>query len=130
MSDDLGKLVLRVGLGGLLLFHGIHKLLNGLDPIKGMLAAHNMSDTLAYGVYLGELVAPILVIIGLFSRIGGLLIALDIVIAVVLAGLSKAMTIGPIGGYGLEVETFYFVTAVAVSLLGAGRFAVGGGRWN
>ncbi|MDE2182031.1 MAG: DoxX family protein [Alphaproteobacteria bacterium] len=130
MSDDLGKLVLRVGLGVLLLFHGVHKLLNGLDPIKAMLASHNMSDSLAYGVYLGELVAPVLVIIGLFSRIGALLIAIDMLVAVVLAGLTRVLAIGPTGGYALELEAFYFVAAVAISLLGAGRFSIGSGRWN
>lgn len=130
MSEDFGKLVLRLGLGGLMLFHGVHKLLNGLDPIKSMLAAHNMSETIAYGVYLGELVAPILIILGLFSRIGGLLIAADMVVAVVLAGLPRLTMLAPSGGYALELEVFYLVSALAVTLLGSGRFSVGAGRWN
>ena len=130
MSEDFGKLVLRLGLGGLMLFHGVHKLLNGLDPIKSMLAAHNMSETLAYGVYLGELVAPVLIILGLFSRIGGLLIAADMVVAVVLAGLPRLTMLAPSGGYALELEVFFFVSALAVTLLGSGRFSVGAGRWN
>ena len=86
MSEDLGKLLLRVGLGGLLLFHGVHKLLNGLGPIKVMLGNHNISDVVSYGVYLGELVGPILIIVGLLSRIGGLLIAFNIIVAVLLVG--------------------------------------------
>ena len=130
MSEDFGKLVLRLGLGGLMLFHGVHKLLNGLDPIKSMLAAHNMSETIAYGVYLGELVAPVLIILGLFSRIGGLLIAADMVVAVVLAGLPRLTMLAPSGGYALELEVFYLVSALAVTLLGSGRFSVGAGRWN
>ena len=54
MQEDLGKLVLRLTVGGLLLFHGIHKLLNGIAPIKAMVAAHHLPDAIAYGVYLGE----------------------------------------------------------------------------
>lgn len=130
MSEDLGKLVLRLGLGGLLLFHGVHKLLNGLAPIKAMLAAHNISDTIAYGAYLGELVAPVLVILGLFSRIGGLLIAANVLAAVLLANLANVLALAPSGGYALELELFYFVGAVAVTLLGAGRFSLGDGNWN
>jgi putative oxidoreductase len=130
MSEELGKLLLRLGLGGLLLFHGVHKLLNGLDPIKAMLSAHNMSDTLAYGVYLGELVAPLLIILGLFSRIGGLLIVIDMLAAVALAGIPRLAMIGPSGGYALELEVIFLVSAIAVTLLGAGKFSLGGGRWN
>ena len=47
MSEDLGKLVLRITVGGLLLFHGMHKLLNGIAPIKAMVAAHGIPDAVA-----------------------------------------------------------------------------------
>jgi putative oxidoreductase len=130
MSEDLGKLALRLGLGGLVLFHGVHKLLTGLDPVMALLTARNMSETLAYGVYLGELIAPVLVILGLFSRIGGLLIATNMAAAVLLAGLANVAVIAPSGGYALEMEVMYFAAAIAVTLCGAGRISLGGGRWN
>ena len=130
MSDDLGKLLLRLGLGGLLLFHGVHKLLNGLGPIQSVLAAHNLSKSVAYGVYLGELVAPVLIILGLFSRIGGLLIALDMVIAVTLLRAGSLLALTPDGGYALEAEVLYLMGGLAIALLGAGRFRLGDGSWN
>jgi len=130
MSDDLGKLLLRLGLGGLLLFHGVHKLLNGLGPIQSVLAAHNISNSVAYGVYLGELVAPVLIILGLFSRIGGLLIALDMVIAVTLLRAGSLLALTPDGGYALEAEVLYLMGGLAIALLGAGRFRLGDGSWN
>lgn len=37
--EDAGKLLLRLAVGGLMLFHGLHKLLDGVDGISGMLAA-------------------------------------------------------------------------------------------
>jgi putative oxidoreductase len=131
MSEDLGKLLLRLGLGGLLLFHGVFKLLNGLGPIKVMLGNHNISDAVAYGVYLGELVGPILIVVGLFSRIGGLLIAFDMVITVLLARTADVLILSPItGGYALESEVLYLVAALSIVLLGAGRISLGGGRLN
>jgi putative oxidoreductase len=130
MHDDIGKLVLRLTAGGLLLFHGIHKLLNGIAPIKAMVAAHNIPDVVAYGVYLGEIVGPILVILGLFSRIGGGLIVINMLIAILLAGTASLFSLNVMGGYGLELEAFYLLTALAVVLLGAGRYGIGGGRWN
>ena len=131
MLEDLGKLLLRVGLGGLLLFHGVHKLLNGLGPIKAMLGNHNISEAVSYGVYLGELVGPILIIVGLFSRIGGLLIAFNMIVAVLLVRTADILLLSPTtGAYALESEALYLVAALSVALLGAGRFSVGGKRWN
>jgi putative oxidoreductase len=36
------------------------------------------------------------------------------------------------GGWALELQGLYLVSALAVALLGAGRYSVGGsgGRWN
>ena len=131
MLEDLGKLLLRVGLGGLLLFHGVHKLLIGLEPIKAMLVSHNIPDVVAYGAYLGELLAPVLVILGVFSRIGGVLIALDIVVAVLLARAADLLLLSPAtGAYALETEVLYLAAALAVALFGAGRISLGGKRWN
>ncbi|HTT98032.1 MAG TPA: DoxX family protein [Rhizomicrobium sp.] len=130
MSEDLGKLVLRITLGGLLLFHGMHKLLNGIAPIKAMVTVHGVPEAAAYGVYLGEIVGPLMVLLGIFARIGGALIAVNMLVAVFLAGMAQAMTFNAMGGYALELEALYFWSAVAVMLLGAGRFSIAGGRWN
>ena len=131
MAEDFGKLLLRLNLGALLLFHGVHKLLNGLDPIKEMLAAYNIPDAAAYGVYLGELVAPLLIIIGLFSRVGGVLIVINMIVALVLVHPEafQLLTQGT-GGFSLEPEAFYLIGGLCVALLGAGRFAVGPKYWN
>jgi putative oxidoreductase len=131
MQEDLGKLVVRLGVGGLLLLHGVHKLLTGIGPIKAMVVAHHMPDLIAYGVYLGEIVGPVLVILGLFSRFGGILIVIDMIAAVVLARMAAIGGLNPAGGYALELETFYLLGGLAVALLGAGRLSLNiGGRWN
>ena len=130
MQDDLGKLVLRLTVGGLLLLHGMHKLLNGIAPIKAMVAAHNIPDAAAYGVYLGEIVGPILVMLGLFSRIGGGLIVVNMIVAVALAGMGQLMALNPMGGYALELEAFILFGGLSIVLLGAGRYSIAGGRWN
>jgi putative oxidoreductase len=130
-TDDLGKLVLRLTVGVLLLFHGIHKALNGIGEIKQMLVAHGLPDLLANGVYIGEIIAPAMIVIGLFSRLGGLLVAIDMIAAVALAGIPRLLQISPAtGGYMLELEAFYLFGALAIVFLGAGRFSVGGGRLN
>lgn len=125
-TEDLGKLVLRLTLGVLLLFHGTHKILTGVGPIRGMIAAHHLPDFLAYFVYLGEVVAPVLIIIGLLTRLGGLLVVINMIVAVLLVHTGMLLGTNDQGGYMLELQAFYLFSGLAVALLGAGRFSLGG----
>jgi putative oxidoreductase len=95
-----------------------------------MVAAHGFPEAAAYGVYLGEVAGPVMVLLGLFARVGGALIAINMLVAVFLVGMARATTFNAMGGYALELEAFYFWCAVAVMFLGAGRFSIAGGRWN
>lgn len=126
MSDDIGKLVARLSVSVLLLFHGVHKLLNGIDPVRQLVTQHNLPQILSFGVYFGEIVGPVLVIIGLFSRVGGLLIVINLAAAVYLGELHNIFALKPQGGYALELEAFYLLGGLCVMLSGAGRFSVGG----
>ena len=130
MSEQFGKLLLRLGVGGLVLFHGAHRLLTGLDPVRDLLTSHKLPEALAYGVYLGEIVGPVLIILGLFTRIGAFLIAVEVLALVVLSGIPQMIAIAPDGGYALEVEALYFASAVALMAIGGGRITLGRGRWN
>lgn len=130
MQEDIGRLVLRIAVGGLLLLHGMFKLLNGIDGIKGAVTAHGVPEFAAYGVYLGELAGPILVILGLFARIGAALIVISMLVAIGLGHLADVAALNQYGGYRLELEALFLFGGLAVALLGAGRLSVGGGRFN
>lgn len=125
-TDDFGKLVLRLMLGGLLLFHGVNKILTGIDPIREMIGAHHLPEFLAYGVYAGEVVAPVLLILGLFARIGGALVVVNMIVAILLVHTGMLFGLDGTGGYALELQAFYLFSGLAVVLLGAGRYAIGG----
>ncbi len=131
-TESLGKLVLRLTVGVLLLFHGVHKLLTGIGFIGQMITAYHLPAMLAYGVYLGEILGPVLIILGLFSRIGAALIVINMIVAVLLAGMGQLLALGPMGGYALELEAFYLFGALAIFFMGAGGISLGGedGRWN
>lgn len=126
MSDDIGKLISRLSVSVLLLFHGVAHLLNGIDPVKSAVTGHHWPVHLAYGVYLGELVGPVLVTIGLFSRIGGALIVINMLVAVYLTEMHSLLALKPGGGYALETEVFYLIGGLCVVLSGAGRFSLTG----
>jgi putative oxidoreductase len=128
-SDDWGKLVLRLTVAGLMLFHGIFKVQNGIDWMAGPLGAAGLPAFVGYGVYVAEIVAPILIILGKFSRLAGLIIAFDMLMAIFLVLRPRMFTISERGGgLAIELELFFLLGGLAIALLGSGRFAVSGGR--
>lgn len=124
MNDDLGKLILRLTLGILTLLHGIAKMRYGVGFIEGMLQSHGLPTFLAYGVFIGEVVAPLLLILGFYARIGGLIIAVNMVVAIALAHTAQLLVIGKQGGWELELQGFYLFTALAIALIGPGKFGI------
>lgn len=131
-TQDTGKLILRVTLGVLILLHGIAKISGGIDGIGGMLAKMGLPAALSYLVYVGEVLAPALVILGVFTRPAALVIVVNMIVAVALAHSQQLFSLGKTGGHALELQFMFLFAAVAVALLGAGRFSLGGlrGRWN
>lgn len=131
-TNDAGKLVLRVALAAMLLFHGVAKLSGGIGFVADMLAKAGLPAVFGYGVYIGEVVAPLLILFGLFTRPAALVVAINMIVAVLLAHTSQFFTLNETGGWALELQGMYFFAAVAVALLGAGRYSIGGanGRWN
>lgn len=131
-TDDTGKLVLRVALAILLLFHGYAKLTGGIGFVAGMLAKAGLPAALGYLVYVGEVIAPLMILAGIFTRPAALVVAINMIVAVLLVHTSQFFTLDKTGGWALELQGMYFFAAVAVALLGAGRYSLGGaaGRFN
>jgi len=122
-TEDIGKLVLRLTLGILLIMHGVAKILGGVGGISGMLQNVGLPGYFAYGVYIGEVLAPLLVILGLYARIGALIIVVNMLAAIYLAHLGDLFLLGQGGGWKLELQGFFLFTALAVALIGPGRFS-------
>jgi putative oxidoreductase len=124
--DDIGKLIVRMMVGVLILLHGVHKILNpgSLDSIRNMLASNSLPSLLAYGVYFGEVVGALMVILGIYSRIGGLFIAGNMLFALALAHRAQIFTLTNMGGWALELQGFFLLSGLAIIFLGSGRLAV------
>jgi putative oxidoreductase len=119
--DDQGKLVLRIILAVLLLFHGVSKLIGGIGFITGMLEKAGLPGVFGYLVYVGEVIAPLMMLVGVFTRPAALVVH-----------TSQFFTLNDTGGWALELQGLYLGSAIVVALLGAGRYSIGGttGRWN
>lgn len=122
--DDLGKLLLRLAVGGLMLFHGLHKLFGGVGFISGMLVEKGQPGFIAYGVLVGEVVAPVLIILGIFTRPAALVLAFTMVVAWLMVGTGETFALDAVGAWAIESLVYFFIGALAVAFLGAGRYAL------
>lgn len=131
-ADDFGKLLLRLVLGGLILLHGVSKIIAGPGFIIQTATGAGLPAAIGYLVYLGEVAAPVLLILGFWSRIAALVIAGNMLFAVYLVHMKQIFTLNEQGGWTLELQGMFLFTALALVCLGAGRFSIGGrgGRWN
>ncbi|WP_420812607.1 DoxX family protein [Nitrosococcus wardiae] len=123
-ADDLGKLILRLTLGILILFHGIGKITHGISGIEGMVQGIGLPPSAAYGVYLGEIGGPLLLLLGWYARIGAGLIAINMLFAIFLAHRPELLNLTPQGGWALELQGMFLFTALALVLTGPGRFSL------
>ena len=107
--DDIGKLIIRLMVGVLILLHGVHKVLNpeSLDSIRSMLTAISLPESLAYGVYLGEVLGGLMVTLGVYSRIGGMLIVGNMLFAIALAHGAQIFTLTNMGGWASRVAGIF-----------------------
>lgn len=116
---DLGLLVLRVGASALMLTHGFPKL---MSLIEGNTAI--VGDPIGVGelissilVVIGEAICPVLVLIGLKTRIAA-------IPTIITMGVAAFLIHGgdPIGKK--ELALFYLAAFTAIALMGAGKFSV------
>lgn len=132
VSEDFGKLILRATLAVLILFHGVSKIMGGVGFITATVAKAGMPPSLGYLVFIGEVLAPLLVLFGVWTRLAALVIAINMVVAVLLVHTEQFFSVAQTGGWALELQAMFLVAALTVALLGAGRYSMAGtaGRFN
>jgi putative oxidoreductase len=125
-NDALGKLILRLAVAVLILFHGVSKLLNpgAINWIGEMIAGYGLPGFLAYGVLLGEVVAPLMAIVGWQTRLAGLLMTGSMLVAFLLVHTGEVFMLTKNGGWQLELQGMFLFAALALVFLGSGRIAL------
>ena len=130
-SIDYGLLVLRVSLGVLMLLHGIAKLQNGVGGIAGMMEQSGLLQFMAYGVYVGEVIAPLMLIVGFRTRIAALLYIATMFVAIFLAHSGDIFSLTKSDGWAIELQALYLFGALALFFTGGGKMAVSSkNRWD
>ncbi|PBJ16041.1 DoxX family protein [Flavobacterium sp. ACN6] len=124
-NTDLGLLVLRISVGGLMLFHGIAKLIHGISFLVENMGAFG------YAVYIGEVLAPIAILLGFRTRIAAVLLAITCVVAIATAHAQDIFSISEHGGYANELLMLYLLGAAALFFTGSGKYAVSySNKWD
>ena len=108
--------LLRTTLALLMLFHGWAKIRHGIGGIELMIEARGAPGWLAYAVYLGEVVAPLLLLVGLWIVPAALVIAINMLVAFFLVHTKQVLMLQNSGGWSLELQAFFFVTALVVAM--------------
>ncbi|MBS3807161.1 MAG: DoxX family protein [Bacteroidales bacterium] len=121
---NTGLLILRLSIGILMLFHGVDKILNGIEGIENMLETKGIPTFLAFGVYIGEVIAPVLLVIGFRARIAALLLTINMLVIIFIAHPSQILSLNQFGAWALELSGLYLFGALAIIFTGSGRYAL------
>lgn len=121
---DLGLLIFRLTLGILMFMHGLHKLINGVDGIKGMLAGYGLPEFLAYGVHLGETIAALMIIIGYRTRLAAVAFTIVMVVAFLMAHMDPLFALGKSGAWLHEGIALFLFGGLGLIFTGGGKYAV------
>ena len=70
------------------------------------------------------MLAPILVLLGFYARVGAALIVVNMLFAILLAHRADLLVLTRTGGWALELQAFFLFTALALALMGPGRFGI------
>jgi putative oxidoreductase len=125
-GPSLGLLVLRIVVGAVFAAHGAQKIFE--YTIAGTVGSFSgmgipLPEIAAPVVAFVELIGGILLVLGLFTRPVGILLAIDMIVALVAVHLPAGLWVGE-GGY--EFVAVLGAGALALALTGAGRFSLDG----
>lgn len=124
MSTHIGILILRLTIAFPMLFHGFSKITSGVSFIQSTLVESGWPGWLAYGVYVGEIIAPLLLIIGWRTRFAAIVFAINMLFATLLVHAEDIWKIGSHGEWAVELQALYLFSAVALIFTGGGKLAI------
>jgi putative oxidoreductase len=104
--------------------HGYAKLKYGTSFIESLLEKNNFPQYFVYGVYIGEVVAPIFIIIGYYTKTFATVIITTMLFAIYLAHPTQIFEISKHGGLELELQYFYIFSSLLIIILGPGKYSI------
>ncbi|NNF18604.1 MAG: DoxX family protein [Flavobacteriaceae bacterium] len=123
-NNDFGLLLIRLVIGFTMLIYGIGKLFYGLGFIKELLELNGLPGFFAYGVYLGEIIAPLLIIAGYRIRLASLVLAFNMLVALLLTQTEFIFALNENGGWAVELLAIYIIVSIGLFFTGGGNIVL------
>lgn len=128
---DVGLLLVRLAIGLPMLIYGISKLFSGIAYIQGLLQGIGLPAVFGYAVFLGEVLAPVLIIVGFRTRLAALVFAFNCLTAIVLSQSGYLFKLNDSGGWAMELLGIYLTIAIALYFTGSGKFSLSNNsKWD
>ncbi len=121
---DLGLLIIRLSVGGLMLLHGISKLIHGVGFIEQVVVESGLPTFITYGVYIGEVIAPLFILFGFGTRAASVVFAGNCLVAALLVHSQDVFTLNEQGGWRVELLGLFLFGAIALVFTGGGKYAL------
>jgi putative oxidoreductase len=122
-NTDLALLILRVVLGIVMIYHGWPKLTNLGGTIEGFTGMGiPLPAVAAIFATVAEVLGGMLMLVGAFTDIAGLMFAIDMLGAIIFVHAKNGFSAAK---GGIEFPLLLLATALAIALAGPGRYAVG-----
>lgn len=130
-KQQTGLLLLRVSIAFTMLIYGISKLTFGIDYIKDLVSQYGLPTFISYGVFIGEIIAPILIIIGFRTKLAGLVFAVNCFVAILMDRLPDVLSLNEHGGWAIGLIFIYMMFGIALFFTGAGMYALStNNKWD
>ncbi|NJX16877.1 DoxX family protein [Tamlana crocina] len=123
-KQHTGLLILRVSIAFTMLIYGVTKLIFGIDFISSLLEQYGLPLIFRYGVFVGEILAPILIIIGFRTKLAGLVFALNCLVAILMVQIPNLLKLNETGGWAIGLIFIYMMFGIAMFFTGAGKYAL------
>ena len=109
-SVDKASLILRIGLGFLVLYYN-----SDIYVVKNIISGtYGMPMFIAYVVYIAKILIPIFIILGLFTKVSAMILAMYMVVLTFLYN-----------DWGItEVSLLYILASTTLYFLGAGNISL------
>ena len=129
-NSDIGLLIVRIALGGIIFFHGFHKITHGIADQFQILANNGIPGVFIYFVYVSEVLAPVLIVLGIFTRLSSLSIFVTMI--VIFYALPFPIGMDEHGAMNIESQLYFLLLSVALFFTGPGRYTLkknNSGNW-
>ncbi len=125
-AENNGLLLIRLAVGLLILIAGLQKAMNPdqLAQYAALMSQINLPKQAVYVIFLFEIVVPMMLILGVLSRLAAGITIAYLLIAIFAISPGKLFTLIPGSGHALESEFFFLLASLAICFLGSGEKAL------